>query len=501
MVPASSDHAGGGRRTLPPPGSLAGATARGALWSSVGRLGSQALQFVAGLVLARLLMPSDFGLVASVLVFTQFTQIFFDMGMGQALVQLKDLRQADLATVFWINALGGVVFAGLLTLAAPLIADFFGQPELTRLAPLVALGFTFNLGVVHLALLSRALRFRAIAIAEIGAALIGLTVSIVGALSGMGVYALGVGQVTQSLTMSVLLWSSIAWRPHGFVDRESIGRVWRFSGGMLGFSVVNFWGRNADNLLIGRFAGATQLGLYNRAYNLMTMPVQQVSSVLGRVMFPTMVAMGDDHPRVALAYRRALRVINALTVPVLAGIAVVSPALVPALWGQRWTPMVPLLAIVCLAGIPQCLGTSVGWIYQSQGRTGLMFRMGLVTSGLGVLAMVYAVQWGAIGVAWAVAIRAYVFSIPSLVVACRVIGLPAVRVLVDNAVTLVLSAVMAGLVWLVPPVLSSTRTGPGMLAVQVIVGTVVYCGGVLLFQRSLVGELRALAASRRKAVA
>jgi len=218
-------------------------------------------------------------------------------------------------------------------------------------------------------------------------------------------------------------------------------------------------------------------------------------------MFPTMVAMGDDHPRVALAYRRALRVINALTVPVLAGIAVVSPALVPALWGQRWTPMVPLLAIVCLAGIPQCLGTSVGWIYQSQGRTGLMFRMGLVTSGLGVLAMVYAVQWGAIGVAWAVAIRAYVFSIPSLVVACRVIGLPAVRVLVDNAVTLVLSAVMAGLVWLVPPVLSSTRTGPGMLAVQVIVGTVVYCGGVLLFQRSLVGELRALAASRRKAVA
>jgi O-antigen/teichoic acid export membrane protein len=485
---------------LAPPGvggqSLGRSAAGGAAWSSVGRLGSQVLQFAASLVLARFLTPTEFGLVASVLVFTQFALLFFEMGLGASLVHLRDLNEQDLQTVFWINAIGGVVFAGLLAACGPLVADFYQEPELAILTPLVALTFTLNLGVCHLALLQRMLKFRAIACAELLAACVGFGTSITCAVLGAGVYALATGSLVQAAAFSASVWLMVSWRPRGFVKRTSLPRIWRFSGGMLGFNAVNYWSRNADNLLVGRFIGAESLGLYARSFNFMTLPVQSLAQVLGRVLFPTLTAMGDDADRVARAYRRAVRALNLISAPTLVGIVSVSPALVPFLWGPAWSAMVPLLMILCVAGVAQSLGTTVGWLYQSQGSTGTMFRVAIGTSVVGIVAMVIGLRWGVAGVAAAVLMRSWVVLWPTMHLATRQVGLAGLTVLRDTVPTWTATAIMFIVVWLVPTVAPLSRTSPWTLLLQVIVGLVAFTICCRTILREAVSDLWSLAGRR-----
>ncbi len=257
----------------------------GASWSAAGRLAGQGLQFLAGLALARLLLPADFGLLASVYVVTGFTVLFFDMGLGAALIHARILRQSDMDAAFWLNALGGVVFVGLLALAGPFVADFYGDPRLSYITPLAGLSFAFSLGIVHASVMTRKMQFKRLAVVETLSAVVGNGVTVAGAFAGWGPMALVAGPAVQSVFSTVITWIASPWRPRGFIQRDAVRRLWSFSGGMLGFSLVNYAGRNSDNLLIGRFLGAAPLGYYNRAYNLMLLPLQQISQVVGRVMF------------------------------------------------------------------------------------------------------------------------------------------------------------------------------------------------------------------------
>lgn len=467
--------------------------ARGAAWSSMGRLGSQGSQFVASIVLARLLAPEQFGLLATVAVFSQFALLFFELGMGSALVRAKKVTEKDLSTVFWLNAIGGLIFAGVLAAAGPVLAEAFNQPGLRTLAPIVALSFTVNLGVCHIALLQRRLRFRDIALAELSSAVVGYSVAIVAALAGLGVYSLALGPIVQQALNSAIVWAMVPWRPSSFISRSSVRTVWRFSSGLLGFNVVNYWGRNADNLLIAALASPAQLGLYNRSYNFMLLPVQQISQVLGRVMLPALSRLQDDHSSASSLYRKSVQSANLLAVPLLAGVAAVAPALVPFIWGSAWVGMVPMLVLLCLAGIPQCMSTSVGWIYQSQNRNGTHFAMGTLSSSIGVMMMaVGAVLGGAIGVAWAVLLREWLLAFPMMLVATRIIGLRASLVFRDNVAPVAVSAVMGVLVALVPFATGLDAGAPAVLALQVPLGVAIYAVGTFIFCRPLLRTLTGL---------
>lgn len=468
-----------------------GSVTRGAGWATGGRLGAQLLQFLTGLALARLLAPADFGLLASVYVVTGLTVLLFDVGLSSALVYERDLRQEDLSSAFWVNALGGLAFIAVLVALGPAVAAFFGEPRLAYLTPLAGLPFVLSLGVAHSALLTRSMRFKELALVEVLAAVVANGVTLGSALAGLGALALVTGPAAGSVALTVALWWRCRWHPTSFIAAASVRKLWRFSGGMLGFSLVNYVGRNTDNLLVGRFIGATGLGLYNRAYNLMLLPLQQVGGGVGRVVFPALASMGDDRDRVASAYRRTLRLTTAVTAPLLVGLAATAPALVPFLWGRGWTGAVVLLQVLCLAGIPQLFSSSEGWLYQSQGRTTLMSVMGLVSTVVGVLGIVIGLQWGVVGVAVGVLVTAYLFLPVNLHVACSIIGLPAWRVYADNAVTLSLAAAMGAVVWTVPSITGEDRTSGALLALQVPLGVLLYVGGLLLVRRRLMGEMTA----------
>ncbi|GAA2030224.1 lipopolysaccharide biosynthesis protein [Pseudokineococcus marinus] len=472
------------------------AVVRGATWATSARMLTQALQFAVGLVLARLLVPEEFGLVASVYVITGFAVMFFELGLGSALVQRASLTEKDKSTVFWVNALGGVLFAGLLALAAPLVADFYGQPELVALTPLVALAFTLSIGVVHNALLQRRLAFRAVATIEVVAAVLGHGTTLVAALLGAGAYALAYGPLVTSAAASIGSFAAVRWWPRHFISGRSLRELWRFSGGLLGFNVVNYWGRNADSLLVGRVLGAAPLGLYNRAYNLMLLPITQVTAALGRVMFSALSAMQGDHARMRSAYLRSLRVINTVTVPMLVGLAAVSDGLVPLLWGPNWTATIPVLQVLCIAGLPQCISTSVGWLYQATGRTTVMFLMGVVGTVVGVVAIVVGLQWGVVGVAVAVLVRYWLMLPVGVHVAGRAVGLRARTVLAQAAPVFFMSLVMGGVVRWGPDLLALERTSPLVVVGQVLVGGALYVALLALFARPSLSEV--LAVARRK---
>ncbi len=479
---------------------LTGVVANGATWSLVGKLGGQSIQFVAGLVLARLLAPADYGAMASVYVITGFAVLFFELGLGSALIALRAPTERDLSTVFWINALGGVAFTLVLAVSGPLVSLLFRDPRLTVLTPLSGLGFLFGVGAVHNALLQRQLKLKLVALIDVVSIAVSFAVTVAGAVGGLGVYALVLGPAAAAIVSSALSFALVPWRPHHFVSRASLPRIWQFSGGQLGFNVVNYWGRNGDNLLIARFVGQVPLGLYNKAYQLMLLPVQQVGQVLGGVMFPALSAMGGDHERVGRGYRRAVRLINLATVPVLVGLAAVAPGAVPLLWGDQWAGTVPLLMILCFAGIPQCVSTSVGWLFQSQNRTGLMFRVGLVSFVGGIALMVAGVLvGGATGVAVAVLVRAWTFMPPTLHVACNLVGLRARTVLVDNSRVALLCVPMFAAAWFTPVLLHADRTAAWVTLVQVAVGVLVYGALASAFVRTELAELFRVLRRRRSA--
>lgn len=461
----------------------------GAKWSSATQVLGQVAQFGVGLVLARLLVPEEFGLVASVYVLTGFAVIFFETGLGAALIHERQVSERDLSTVFWVNIFSGVVFAALLTACATPIADFYDQPELRYIAPLVGLSFTLAFGRTHGVILQRQLRFKTVAKIGLFAALVGHSATLVGALLGAGAYALVLGPLITAAMTSTANILAARWRPRHFIAFESIRRLWPFAGPLIAFNAVDYWGKNADALFIGRLVGAAPLGLYNRAYNLMLLPINQISVSLGRVMFPALSALNDDPARMRAGYLRALRVINAIAIPALLGLAVVAPGLVPLLWGDNWGGAVPLLQILCLAGLPQCLSASVTWLYQATGRTRTMLWVTLLGSTLGVALMVGGLHWGAVGIATAVALRYWVEAPFALHIAGKSIGLQARTALLQAAPSLVAGVAMATAVWFLPDALQKDRTDSLIVVLQVALGAALYPLALLLLSRRLLSEL------------
>ncbi len=479
--------------------SLTRRTASGIKWNGLSRVLTQLVQFGSIVVLARLLTPEQFGLTAIVITFTSFAMLFTDLGLGAAIVQRPTLEPDDLSTAFWINALSGLsltlLFAGL----APLFGELYGQPRLVALVLVGSLSFTLSLGVVHNALLERQLKFRALSLVVPTSALLGLGVTVVLALAGLGALSLVIGTVVTTVAKTVWLWSLVRWWPRTRPSRAAARRLWSYSGHLFGFNVINYWARNADNLLIGAVSGAAPLAFYSRAYNLMLVPVQQSTQVVGRVLFPALSNLAGEPERLRRAYLRAVRIMAAITFPLTIGSAAAAPALIDLLLGPRWRPVARLLAILALSGPAQIISGTTGVIYQAVGRTDVLFRRGLVASACTVVAIVIGLSGGALGVAIAVSVNYWLVSVYVTRPAWRLLGLRPVEVL--RALRPVALATVALAVLVLAVGRLATHLGhPLQLACQVAAGGVTYALAVRLLAPDLpVEALGVLRPARRSA--
>jgi PST family polysaccharide transporter len=363
------------------------------------RVASAVIQLGTTVVLARLLTPEDFGVVALVLAVTGFAVLFVESGIVSAVVQSKRHDDEFFSTAFWMNAAMGIVATVCVATLSPFVAHILSEPSIEWLLPIAGLSFTLSLGVVHSAILQRRLAFRQLSTIAVANTAVNAGTAICAALLGAGALALVLGALAATVTSTALAWIYLPWRPNLRVSRRSASSLWRYTRGLLGYNIVNYWGRNLDNILIGTFLGVAPLGYYSRAYDLMLTPIAQVRSVLYSVMFSTLSRIQGDRDRFAAVWLTGVKASWLLGAPLSLGIAVAAPALVETIFGIRWMPIAPVLALLVGAIPVQIMILNSGAVYQACGETGRQFRLGLVVSAGAVLGISLGLPYGIIGVA------------------------------------------------------------------------------------------------------
>lgn len=464
---------------------IAQKTISGAKWSAISRFGQQGLSFVVTAILARLLSPDAYGLLGMATVVTGFINIFKDLGTSSVLIQHKELSDDLISSIFWVNVLFGLLSTGVVAVIAPWIALFYREPQVVPVLRVLSFSFLVSgLSIAQQALLTRQMAFDKLARIELASSVVGGVVGIGMAVSGMGVWSL-VGQtLCRSFAITVLLWIASAWRPQLRLGWTEVRSVASYSLNLSGFNIFNYFVRNADNILIGRYLGATPLGYYSLAYRLMLYPLQNISGVLGRVLFPAFAQIQDDNTRFRRAYLRVCASISVVTFPMMLGLLVVAKPFVTTIFGPRWMPVATLLMILAPLGMLQSIGTTVGHIYTAKGRTDWMFRWGIATGILAISLFVIGLRWGVIGVAVAYAVLSFLLAYPNFAIPFKLIKLPVRDLVVAlwpalKAGLMMFGAIVAlrvALAWM-----GITRSWI-VLGVTALIGVLLY-GGLMLWSR------------------
>jgi O-antigen/teichoic acid export membrane protein len=465
----------------------------GVKWTAFGNVSRQALQFVIIAVLARLLSPEDFGLVAMILLLVEFATLFSELGFGAALIQKKELEERHLSSVFWVNVGAGLLLTALFALGAPLVAAFYDEPALAPLT--IALSLSFLLGAfntVQAMLCRRDMAFRRLALFFIIPMIIGGVAGLGLALAGFGVWALVGRYLVQQAAQTAIMWHMTAWKPRFMFDWQAVRELSGFSLNMVGFRTLTYWTRSTDTLLMGRFTDAASLGLYNRAFSTLVMPVTQVTRTLALVMFPALSRIQDEPARVRNIVLRSYRLIALITLPFILGLAATAEPFIVTIYGPQWISTAPILRVMALATLTQPLIVPMEWVYLSQGRADLQFRWALITGLTTIVAFAVGVQWGALGVAAAYAIPGYVLWYPSVVIPGRLIGLGFGEYLRNIAPLVACALVMAAVVWLVGLALPPDWPHWAQLVVMTLAGVGVYGGLVAGLRMQAYHDLRAV---------
>jgi PST family polysaccharide transporter len=390
-------------------------TARGGFITIISQGSKFFLSMVGTIILARLLLPEDYGLVGMVAVVTGFISVFKDLGLSAATIQKSEVTNEQVSTLFWLNV---SLSAGLMIVTAalaPAVAWFYGEPKLTAITLAYAAGFLFGgLTVQHEALLRRRMRFAALATAEIISLVISIFVAIVLAWRGARYWALIASQLTLGFTYLIVIWSACRWRPGLPVRNSGVRSMLAFGGRLTGFSVVNYFARNLDNMLIGRFWGAEQLGLYARAYQLLLLPIDQINTPITSVAVPALSRLKDEPERYRSAYLRLLEKVALLTMPLMAFMIASSEQLIRIVLGEKWLGVSRIFALLGIAGLVQPIANTTGWLFVTQGRTAEMFKWGLIGSTIIMFAIIGGLSWGAVGVAASYSLTITIVVVPLL---------------------------------------------------------------------------------------
>ncbi len=379
---------------------IGGRTARGGVVTMASHGLKFAISIIATAILARLLSPQDYGLIGMVAVATNFVAMFKDLGLSHATVQRAEISSQQISTLFWVNLTLSVTTMGLMALLAPAVAWFYGDPRLTLITIVSATGFIVGgLTVQHEALLRRQMRFMTLSAIALTSMIVGYAVGITFAWYGFKFWSLVFSQLALLITNAILVWISCAWRP-GLPRRHSgVRSMLSFGGNITGYATVNYFSKNADNLLIGRFWGAAPLGLYNKASQLVGLPTDQINEPLASVAIPALSRLADSPERYRKAYLRIMEKVLMLVMPAVTLIIVSSDYLIAVVLGAQWKDAGPILVFMSIAGLLQPLISTVGWLLVTQGRGRDMLYWSLISAPVSILSIVAGIPWGAVGVA------------------------------------------------------------------------------------------------------
>ncbi|MBK1882858.1 lipopolysaccharide biosynthesis protein [Luteolibacter pohnpeiensis] len=394
---------------------LAKKTAQGGMLVMGSQMSRTGLQFGTTLVLARIIAPADFGLVAMVSIITNFIILFRDMGLTQATIQRETISEKEVSNLFWLNLLLSALLAGLVCAGSPLIALFYGEPRLLKISLALGLSlFVEGSTLQHRALMARNLEFKAIAIAEIIAAIAAASAAIGAAILGWSYWAIVFQTVVSTLVAALVCFWLCPWRPKSYSKKTSIRAYVHYGKNLLAFNLLNYFSRNTDNLLIGWKWGVGPLGLYARAYQLLMLPISQINGPMTKVMLPALSRLQNDPEGYRRSYIKAVRMVAFCSFPVFAFSALMPSEIIRLALGPKWDGAVPLFIALLPAAFIGCLNITTGWVFQSLNTINRQVKWTLIVVPIQVAAMAIGLPFGAIGVAWGVSIAFVLIRIPYL---------------------------------------------------------------------------------------
>ena len=426
------------------------------MWNYVSWFLTKALVLVSTAILARLLTPREFGVVGFATVAIALISALADLGLGGALIQRRTDIDAAANTVFTVNAFIGGGLALMTALGAPLVAAWFGEPAVTPLLRLLALGFVLNaLGSTHIALLQRRLAFSKKVIPDVGSAVVRGGTAIVLATLGAGPVSLVAGQLAGSAAAAILAWRVEPWRPRLVIDWGLVRPLARFGIPLLAVDLVHALAGNLDYLIVGSVMGSTALGLYTLAYRLPELLLLGVVNVLNKAVFPAFASVQDRMDALRRGFLASVGFVQMVVVPLGIGMIITAEPLVMVTLGDAWTEIVPVVRVIAAFATVSAFMVSDGDVYKAIGRPGLLVRFAIVKIILLVPLLTVAAHHGLVWIGLAHLASAVLIKGARTIVVCRLLDVH-MSVLARRLAPSVLSG--AALVLAAVPTLSMTAS-------------------------------------------
>lgn len=373
----------------------------GLFWRFAERCGAQGVSFVVSIVLARLLAPEVYGTIALVTVFTAVLQVFVDSGMGNALIQKKDADNDDFSTVFYFNmAVCCVLYLGMY-LAAPYIAEFYNDRELTAVVRVLSLTLIIS-GVknVQQAYVSRNMLFKNFFYATLGGTIGAAAIGIAMAYMGYGVWALVVQQVFNAAVDTVILWITVKWRPGRTFSLQKLKGLFSFGWKMLVSGLLDTVYGNLRQLLVGKIYSSSDLAYYNRGQQFPNFIVNNINSSIDSVLFPVMSSVQDDREKVKDMTRKSIKVSVYVMAPLMMGLAFTAESVVRLVLTDKWLACIPFLRIFSVTCMFQPIHTANLNAIKAMGRSDLFLKLEIIKKGVGLILMISSIQFGVLAMAY-----------------------------------------------------------------------------------------------------
>ncbi|MGN6602253.1 MAG: lipopolysaccharide biosynthesis protein, partial [Ginsengibacter sp.] len=367
----------------------------GIFYTALARYSGIVISIITGAVLARLLTPREFGIVALVTLFVTFFNMLSEFGLGAAIIQNQTLSEEDVASIFSFSILFGFILAALFYLAAPLIAAFYNNAQLVSVSRLLSLSVLFfSAQIVPRALYIKALKFKQMGIISLSIQIAAGIITIIMAYKGFSYYALVVQSILVSGFSLVVFYLFAPVKLGLKVKITAVKKIIRFSTFQFMFNFINFFSRNADNLLIGKYFGSAPLGYYDKSYRLMMMPVENLTHVITPVLMPVLSEYQDEKRTVYNTYLKVIKILATIGFPLSVFLYFSASEIIEIIYGHQWEQSIPVFKLLALTVGLQMALSSTGAIFQAVNRTDLMFYGGCLTALFMIAGICYGVFAG-----------------------------------------------------------------------------------------------------------
>lgn len=460
--------------------SLKSKTVKGVVWSSIERFSTQGVQFLIMIIMARLLTPKDYGLIGMLAIFLAVAQSLIDSGFSQALIRKQDRTDVDNSTVFYFNIVVSSALYLILFIAAPFVADFYNQPELTSVMRVVCLGVILNsLAVVQRALLTVRIDFKTQAKASLSAAVISGCIGIVLAYCGFGVWSLVVQQLLNLSVNTLLLWIFSKWRPIAVFSWKSFHELFAFGSKLLASGLLDTLYRNIYPIVIGKLFSASSLGHYTRAHQFSEFPSSNVTGIIQRVTYPILCGIQDETERLAIVFRKFLKLSAFIIFPLMIGLSAVARPFIDIALGTQWGFCGQLLQIICFAMMWYPIHAINLNLLQVKGRSDLFLRLEIIKKILGITVLCITAPFGLVVMCYGQIFNSIVALVINTYYTGKLINVGFIRQMKDLLPTILLSLTMFGAILLVNGFIEANIY---RLIIGVLVGVIVYVSGSYIFK-------------------